>query len=102
MDPGWWELNTAAPTVNARGENDADLRAALVRRLHSRAVASGSIVLPAVPAMIDDYMHMCTKTFSAIGVAFKDEELNQLRSALDCQLDAAYLKYLKGALFLRV
>ena len=90
MDPGWWELNTAAPTVNARGENDADLRAALVRRLHSRAVASGSIVLPAVPAMIDDYMHMCTKTFSAIGVAFKDEELNQLRSALDCQLDAAY------------
>lgn len=62
----------------------------MVRRLLSRAVASGSIVVPAVPAMIDDYMEMCTKTFSAIGVAFNKEELAQLRSALDCQLAAAF------------
>ena len=40
--------------------------------------------------MIDDYMEMCTKTFSAIGVAFNKEELAQLRSALDCQLAAAF------------
>ena len=90
MDPGCWTLKTAVPTLHSRGENDVDLRAAMVRRLHSRAVVSGSIVLPAVPAMIDDYMEMCTKTFSAVGVAFNDEERTQLRSALDCQLAAAF------------
>ena len=62
----------------------------MVRRLHSRAIVSGSIMLPAVPAMIDDYMEMCTKTFSAVGVAFNDKERTQLRSALDCQLAAAF------------
>jgi len=90
MAPGWWTLKTAAPTLPSRGENEQAIKAAMVRRLHGRAVVNGSIVLPAVPAMIDDYLEMCTKTFSAIGVAFNDEELTQLRRALDCQLAAAF------------
>lgn len=38
--------------------NHPSLRAALACRLHRRAVVSGSIVLPAVPGMIDNVVTM--------------------------------------------
>lgn len=35
------------------------LREAMARRLYRRSVVSGSITLPAVPGMIDEYVSMC-------------------------------------------
>ena len=66
------------------------LREALVRRLHQRAVVQGSIVLPAVPSMLEEYVSMCDRVFLGIGVTFTQEELGQLRDVLRGQLDAAF------------
>lgn len=62
----------------------------MVRRLHRRTVASGSLVLPAVPAMIDDYVEMCARIFMGVGVPFNDDQLSHLRVVLEGQLAAAF------------
>lgn len=70
--------------------NRAMLREAMKRRLHRRGVVSGSIVLPAVPNMVDEYLAMCDQVFTAIGISFAEEQLHQLRSVLSEQLAIAY------------
>ena len=69
---------------------DDRLRPTLVRRLLGRAVASGQIRLPAVPALLDDNLAICERTFAAIGVTFSAEQLAQLREALAGQIAIAY------------
>ena len=64
--------------------------APLIRTLQRRAVVEGRITLPAVPAMIDDYLAMCLATFGAIGVVFTDDQQAELREVLLGQLDAAF------------
>ena len=66
------------------------LRAAMTRRLHRRAVASGQVRLPAVPALLDDYQALCERSFAAVGITFNAEERSHLRSVLAGQLAAAY------------
>lgn len=66
------------------------LRLALNRRLKRRSVGKGEIVLPAVPAMVDDYVTMCDQVFTAIGVQFNADELAHLRGVLESQLGQAY------------
>ena len=66
------------------------LRPTLTRRLLRRAVASGQIRLPAVPALIDDYQALCEQSFAALGIAFDAEQRAHLRSVLAGQLAAAY------------
>lgn len=46
------------------------VRQAINRRLARRAEASGRIVLPAVPALIDQYVELCTALFRALGRPF--------------------------------
>lgn len=76
---------------NSSGESSQErLHDAMVRRLHRRAVASGSIVLPAVPNLIDDYMKLCADTFRAIGVVFSEEQVHHLHGVLVEQLALAY------------
>jgi 2-polyprenyl-3-methyl-5-hydroxy-6-metoxy-1,4-benzoquinol methylase len=72
------------------GMPHASLRPAMVRRLHRRAIASGSIALPAVPGMLDDYVSLCESTFAAIGVKFSPEQLLQLRRVLEGELAIAF------------
>ena len=62
----------------------------MARRLYRRAVVSGSIVLPAVPGMIDEYVTMCDRVFTGIGVSFNGEQLGQLRRVLEGQLATAF------------
>ena len=69
---------------------EPSLRPAMARRLHRRAVVTGSIVLPAVPGMIDDYVTMCDRVFTGIGVSFDAEQLAQLRAVLEGQLAVAF------------
>lgn len=70
--------------------DDAALQAALARRLHQRANVQGSIVLPAVPGMLDEYVKMCDRVFMGIGVRFTNEQLQELRNVLEGQLVAAF------------
>jgi len=70
--------------------NQSDIRASMKRRLHRRGVMNGSIVLPAVPDMVDDYVEMCESTFRSVGVAFSEDQLHQLRGVLVEQLAIAY------------
>lgn len=66
------------------------LHDAMVRRLHRRAVVTGEIRLPAVPGLIDEYVSMCEKIFSAVGSEFSPDQVAHLRSVLQGQLDSAY------------
>ena len=65
-------------------------RPAMTRRLLRRAVASGQIRLPAVPALLDDYQIICERSFAALGIAFNAEQQAHLRSVLAGQLATAY------------
>lgn len=62
----------------------------MTRRLHRRAVVKGSITLPAVPSMLDEYVDMCDDLFIGIGVEFTDEQIHKLRGVLVEQLAVAY------------
>jgi len=70
---------------------DSDqLRDAMVRRLHRRSVVTGEIRLPAVPGLIDEYVAMCEKIFSAVGRSFTPDQVAHLTKVLQQQLDGAY------------
>jgi len=62
----------------------------LAKQLYRRAEAGGRIAVPAVPAMIDEYVRMCDNVFKALGVYFNEAELSQLRSALATELELAF------------
>ena len=66
------------------------LRPAMTRRLLRRAVTSGRIRLPAVPALLDDYQALCERSFAALGVTFNAAQQARLKSVLAGQLAAAY------------
>lgn len=62
----------------------------MTRRLHRRSVVNGSITLPAVPGMIDQYMTMCESLFTSVGRPFTPEQLAHVREVLEGQLAEAY------------
>jgi 2-polyprenyl-3-methyl-5-hydroxy-6-metoxy-1,4-benzoquinol methylase len=66
------------------------LRDAMSQRLYRRAVAEGRITLPAVPAMIDDYMTICENLFASLGVRYTPAETAQLRKVLEAELAKAF------------
>lgn len=76
--------------VSMTGLDSAAVRQAMTRRLYRRSIVSGQISLPAVPAMIDEYVAMCDKIFAAVGRRFTPEQLDGARAALQSQLDEAF------------
>jgi SAM-dependent methyltransferase len=79
------------PMDNPRRSFDpSGLRAPMTRRLYRRAMVKGEIMLPAVPGMLDEYVRMCDNVFAGVGVRFKPEQLDRLRSALEGELAQAY------------
>ena len=62
----------------------------MTRRLFGRAIVAGSITLPAVPALIEDYVTMCDTMFSGFGVSFDSDQLGELRSVIEGQLAIAF------------
>jgi SAM-dependent methyltransferase len=62
----------------------------MTRRFYTRSAVNGEITLPAVPAMIDEYVMMCDTVFAGVGRKFNDDELAHLRRVLEGQLAAAY------------
>src|SRR5215475_3360049 len=69
---------------------NATVRDAMTRRLHRRSVVNGTITLPAVPGMIDQYVSMCESLFTTVGRPFTVEQLAQVRAVLEGQLEEAY------------
>ena len=66
------------------------LREALARRPYRRSVVASTITLPAVPAMIDEYMRMCDAIFTAVGRKFTPEQLDTCRGIIAEQVAIAY------------
>lgn len=73
--------------VNSSGPS---LRQSLTRRLIRRAVATGSITVPAVPGMLDECVELCDDMFKSVGVRFNAEELAHLRTVLEGQIAESY------------
>lgn len=69
---------------------DVSRERALVRTLQRRAIAQGTITLPAVPALLGEYVTLCLSTFSALGVEFDAEQQAALTDVLRLQLDEAF------------
>lgn len=66
------------------------LREAMARRLYRRAIGSCQITVPAVPAMIDEYVKMCENIFASVGAQHTAEEFGQLKMMLETELAKAY------------
>lgn len=64
----------------------------MLRRILRGTTSKGEINLPAVPGMVDEYLDICRGLFTSLGVAFNQDELEQLRSALEGQLGEAFGK----------
>ncbi|SEH45989.1 Methyltransferase domain-containing protein [Mycolicibacterium rutilum] len=69
---------------------DLTLRESMARRLHRRSIVASTITLPAVPAMIDEYVQMCDSIFTAVGRKFSAEQLDNCRQVIAGQLAIAY------------
>ncbi len=72
------------------GQVEDSMRTALTQRLHRRTVANGTLTVPAVPAMLEDYVAMCTDTFAGLGVHFSEADTAHLRGILESQLNEAF------------
>jgi SAM-dependent methyltransferase len=66
------------------------LREAVARRLYRRSVAEGQLTLPAVPALLDEYLRMCENLFGSLGVWYTAEESAQLKTVLQGELAKAF------------
>jgi precorrin-6B methylase 2 len=73
-----------------RSFSPAKLGEAVVRRLYRRSVVTTQITVPAVPAMIDEYLAMCHNVFAAAGVQYTAEQAAQLKMVLLVELTKAY------------
>jgi hypothetical protein len=69
---------------------DPTYRLAKLSRMHRKAVVSGNMTLPAVPSMLEDYVHICGGMFKQIGVTFTNDQVDQLRAALKSELTKAF------------
>jgi SAM-dependent methyltransferase len=66
------------------------LREAMARRLYRRSIAGGQITVPAVPAMIDEYIKMCDHICAIVGAQQTAEEHAGLKALLETELARAY------------
>lgn len=66
------------------------LREAIIRRLYRRSATEGQITVPAVPALIDEYVLLCGNICATLGVRYTPEQSAQLRTALEAELAKAF------------
>jgi 2-polyprenyl-3-methyl-5-hydroxy-6-metoxy-1,4-benzoquinol methylase len=77
--------STPPPMTDPRG-----LHEAMLKRVHRRLTAEGSLVLPAAPALLDTYVEMLVTQFRALGRNLDDDELAFLRRVLSDKLHEGY------------
>jgi 2-polyprenyl-3-methyl-5-hydroxy-6-metoxy-1,4-benzoquinol methylase len=66
--------------------NVAVLKQALVRRFDRRITGHAELEFPCIPSMLEPYSSKLAAIFSAMGKPFSDEELAQLKKALETEL----------------
>jgi precorrin-6B methylase 2 len=65
-------------------------RQAMMRKLERRMACEGKFVLPAVPALVDDYTARCEQLFLALGRKLNPTERDRLHEVLASQLEQAF------------
>lgn len=73
-----------------RETNAAQLKQAMLRRLPRRLLAKGELQLPAVPALLEHYVHIFDQLWESIGRKFTPAELSEFRESLGARLEQAY------------
>jgi SAM-dependent methyltransferase len=66
------------------------VREGLLQRVRERTSASGTIKLPAVPALLEEYVALCARAFTAAGRPFTTDELAAARALLATRLAEAF------------
>jgi SAM-dependent methyltransferase len=77
-------------TAVAQSFNPALLHEAMMKLIRSRSLATGQITIPAVPAMIDEYVQMCSNVFTDIGRRFSADEIAHAKELLSSKLVEAF------------
>ena len=79
------------PRPAAPRELDPDtLRAAIVARLPHRSQSSGTLQLPAIPALLDHYTSLLIELFAGLGFRFNEQERTELSARLKDALEAGF------------
>lgn len=79
------------PKTAVRRELDPNtLRDAIVARLPHRSQSSGSLQLPAIPALLDHYTSLLIELFGGLGYRFNADERAELRSRLSEALQQGF------------
>ena len=87
---GWVVYKSLMEDRPLRSFDPSMLREAMARRLYRRSIAAGQITVPAVPAMIDEYIKMFNNISASVGAQQTAEEGAQLRMMLETELARAY------------
>jgi len=77
-------------TKSRRETTPSVLKNAIVTKLDQRIVAKGEIEFPCVPALLDTFMARLVALFTAMGKPFSDEELENLRRAVQTVTEQGY------------
>ncbi len=75
---------------NTRETRPEALRTAMLSRVNRSATASGKVVLPAIPALVDHYTDRLGTLFRALGRPFTAQDLANLRGILVERIDEAW------------
>ncbi|HEY6558799.1 MAG TPA: class I SAM-dependent methyltransferase [Polyangiaceae bacterium] len=75
-----------------RETNPAILRQAMLKRLPRRVSGRGQMVVPALPSLLDHYVHNLISTFAALGRVFSQQEIAEVRKIMDEKLREGFAK----------
>jgi len=81
--------------------SDEVLREAALRRLQRRYMAEGQFILPAVPALLEQYVDLVANHFALLARLMSAEELAALRTVLSSALHESYEAAAQSNVFLR-
>ncbi len=74
----------------SRETNQSVLRQALIKRLPRRLGATGQVLLPVAPSLLEHYVEELHRLFAQVGRVFTREETDQLRGILQKKLEEGY------------
>jgi SAM-dependent methyltransferase len=76
--------------MEPRSFDPSTLRESMARRLYRRSIAAGQITVPAVPALIDEYVKMCDNVCAIVGAQQTADERAGLKALLETELARGY------------